>query len=45
MTKKISTPINPPVMNSGKAWKMMTVVMAIVLSPSISGRYVCEESF
>ena len=45
MTKKTSTPMNPPVMNSGKAWKMMTVVMAMVLNPSISGRYLREWAF
>ena len=36
MTKNMSTPINPPVINSGQAWNIMTMLTAIVLSPSIS---------
>jgi hypothetical protein len=38
MTKKTSTPMNPPDKVSGKAWYMITKVTAIVLKPSISGR-------
>jgi hypothetical protein len=39
ITKKISTPINPPFNKSGKAWKTTTASTAIALRPSISGRY------
>jgi hypothetical protein len=39
ITKKMSTPMNPPGMNEGQAWKRMTIPTAIVLKPSISGRY------
>jgi hypothetical protein len=43
ITKNTSTPINPPVNNYGYAWNMTTIVIAIVLSPSISGQYsVCD---
>ena len=38
MTKKTSTPMKPPVMKSGKPWKMSTMAMAIVLRPSMSAR-------
>ena len=38
MTKKISTPTNPPGTNDGKAWKAMTLKTAIARIPSISGR-------
>jgi hypothetical protein len=44
ITKNTSTPINPPVNNYGYAWNMTTIVIAIVLSPSISSRYsVCDD--
>jgi hypothetical protein len=36
MTKKISTPTNPPGIKDGKAWKPTTVRIAMALSPSIS---------
>jgi len=39
ITKNTSTPINPPVSNYGYAWNMTTMDIAIVLNPSISGRY------
>ncbi len=39
MTKNMSTPMKPPVMNSGQAWNIMTMLTAIVLSPSISALY------
>ncbi len=39
MTKKTSTPMKPPGINSGKPWKIKTIPMAMVLSPSISARY------
>ena len=35
MTNKTSTPMKPPVMNSGKAWKITTVKIAMVRRPSI----------
>ena len=44
MTKKISTPINPPLKGWKSkivipAWKRITETTAIALKPSISGRY------
>ena len=39
ITKKISTPINPPEIHSGKAWNATTEITAIARRPSISGRY------
>ena len=35
----MSTPMKPPVMNSGQAWKIMTMLTAIVLRPSMSALY------
>ena len=37
ITKKTSTPINPPVSISSHAWKITTMPTAIVLGPSMSG--------
>ena len=39
ITKNTSTPINPPVRDSGYAWKITTKVIANALNPSISGLY------
>lgn len=36
MTKNKSTPTKPPGKYSGKAWKITTDTIAIVLNPSIS---------
>ena len=36
ITKKISTPIKPPLNKSGKAWKAITDKTAKARSPSIS---------
>lgn len=38
MTKKISTPINPPGIRDGKAWKPTTESTATAQRPSISER-------
>ncbi len=40
MTKNTSTPMKPPVIKSGHAWKITTIATAIVLKPSISALYV-----
>jgi hypothetical protein len=37
MTKKTSTPRNPPGSQPGSAWKMMTATTAKARSPSIPG--------
>ena len=37
ITKKISTPTNPPDKISGKLWKKITPTTAIALNPSIDG--------
>jgi hypothetical protein len=39
MTKKISTPTNPPLKNSKPAWNRITGITATALRPSISARY------
>ena len=39
ITKNISTPMNPPVIKLGHAWKIITKLTAIALIPSISGPY------
>ncbi len=39
MTKKMSTPIKPPFIQFGNAWKPTTVKTAIARKPSMSGRY------
>ena len=36
MTKNMSTPIKPPGMKWGQAWKITTIPTAIVLKPSMS---------
>jgi hypothetical protein len=38
ITKNISTPINPPIINYGHVWNITTIPTAIVLRPSMSGR-------
>ena len=38
MTKNISTPMNPPGMKNGQAWKRTTMPTATVLKPSMSAR-------
>ena len=42
MTKKTSTPRNPPGTHLAPIWNKITGITAIVLSPSISGRYFME---
>jgi hypothetical protein len=42
ITKKTSTPINPPGNHAGNAWKATTIKTATARSPSISERY-CKE--
>ena len=39
ITKKTSTPVNPPWRFSGDTWKITTAITAKALSPSISGLY------
>jgi hypothetical protein len=39
ITKKISTPIKPPGIDSGKAWNNTTERTAKALKPSMSERY------
>lgn len=39
ITKKTSTPINPPGKIVGQAWKMTTEMIAIALKPSMSFLY------
>src|SRR3982751_2047902 len=39
ITKKTSTPINPPGNTRGKAWNMMTDKIESARSPSMSARY------
>lgn len=39
ITKKTSTPANPPLRFSGDKWKMITAMTAKALNPSISGLY------
>lgn len=42
ITKKTSTPTKPPTKIFGHAWNIITMPIAIVLSPSISARYFKE---